>query len=255
MKRLALATALSLVGGLAQANLVQNGSFELTNATTTSAIDVGGIVLNNWSHTPAFPNITGEAIVLPSWFTNGYLTVPTVTFDGPVTQSSPDGGNFVFSDADFMNTPITQIITGLTPSATYQLSFWQALAQDKEPNVTIPGFVTGYWQATLGSTTFNSTLMKANGSIAGPGSATWSPWALETMVFTAQNATEVLSFLSVGTGDPPLALIDGVSLTEVPVPGAFWLFSSAGLALGGLYRRTRWQQLTGQNSGQNAAQS
>ena len=254
MKRIALATALSLVGGLAQANLVQNGSFELTNATTTSAIN-GGIVVNNWSHTPAFPNLTGEAIVLPSWFTNGYLTVPTVTFDGPVTQSSPDGGNFIFSDGDFMNTAITQTITGLTPNATYQLTFLQALAQDKEPNVTIPGFVTGYWQATLGSSTLNSTLMKANGSIAGPGSAVWSPWALETMVFTPQNATEVLSFLSVGTGDPPLVLIDGVSLTEVPVPGAFWLFSSAGLALGGLYRRTRWQQLTGQVSGQISGQS
>lgn len=246
MKRIALATALLLAGGLAQANLVQNGSFELTNATTTSAI-IGGIVVNNWSHTTPFSPITGEAIVLPSWFTNGFL-FPNVTFDGPVTQSSPDGGNFIFSDGDFVNSPITQTLTGLTPSATYELTFLQALAQDKEPNVTIPGFVTGYWQVSLGSGTLNSATMFANGSISGPGSAIWSPWKQETMLFTALNATEVLSFLSVGTGAPPLVLLDGVSLTEVPVPGAFWLFSSAGLALGGLYRRTRWQELTARSS-------
>ena len=228
--------AAALVSGMAQANLVQNGSFESTTATTTSQFS--SVTVSNWSNS----NI-GEAIVLPSWFTNGYLTVPTVTFDAPVPQTSPDGGNFVFSDGDFMNSPITQIITGLTPSATYQLSFLQGLAQDKEPNVTIPGYVTGYWQVTLGSSTLNSTLMKANGTVAGPGSATMSPWALETMVFTAQNATEVLSFLSVGTGAPPLVLLDGVSLAAVPVPSALPLMGSGCLLLGSLYRRTRWRQL------------
>lgn len=239
MKRFAMATVLSLVGGLAQSNVVLNGSFEQTSATTTSQFNT--VTVNNWSNS----NI-GEAIVLPSWFTNGYLTVPTVTFDAPVPQTSPDGGNFVFSDGDYMNSAITQTLTGLTPNTTYQLSFWQGLAQDKEPNVTTPGYVTGFWQVTLGSSTLNSTLMKANGSVAGPGSATMSPWALETMFFTPQNATEVLSFLSVGTGDPPLVLLDGVSVTAVPAPGAFGLLSSAGLVLGGFYRRTRWRRLTGQ---------
>jgi hypothetical protein len=240
MKRIAFATVLSLVGGLAQANVVQNGSFEQTSATTTSQFI--SVTVNNWSNS----NTAGEAIVLPSWFTNGYLTVPTVTFDGPVPQTSPDGGNFVFSDGDFMNSAITQTLTGLTPSTTYQLTFWQALAQDKEPNVTVPGFVTGYWRVSLGASSLNSTLMKANGSIAGPGSANISPWAQETMLFTAQNATEVLSFLSVGTGDPPLVLLDGVSVTAVPAPGAFGLLSSACVVLGGVYRRTRWRRLTGQ---------
>jgi hypothetical protein len=122
----------------------------------------------------------------------------------------------------------------------------QALAQDKEPNVTVPGFVTSYWHVSLGASSLNSTLMKANGTIAGPGSANISPWALETMTFTPQNATEVLSFLAVGTGVPPLTLLDGVSLTAVPVPGAFGLLSSAMLVLGGVYRRTRWRRLTGQ---------
>lgn len=226
--------------GAQAANLVQNGDFELTTATTTS--NFNSVVVNNWSNS----NI-GEAIVLPSWFTNGYLTVPTVTFDGPVPQTSPAGGNFVFSDGNFMNSPITQTLTGLTPLATYQVTFWQALAQDQEIGITIPGNVTGFWQVSLGASTLVSPMMYANGSIAGPGSAVISPWKQQTMLFTAQNATEVLSFLSVGTGDPPLVLLDGVTMEEavVPVPGALPLLGSACLVLGGAYRRTRWRKLTG----------
>jgi hypothetical protein len=224
---------------LAQANLVLNGSFEQTSATTTSQFL--SVTVNNWANS----NTAGEAIVLPSWFTNGCLfsapcNANSVTFAAPVTQTSPDGGNFVFSDGNFMNSAIKQTLTGLTPSTTYQLSFWQALSQDKELNITIPGPVTGYWQVTLGSSTLNSQLMQADGS-----TQTWSPWKQETMFFTAQNATEVLSFLSVGTGDPPLVLLDGVSMVAVPAPGAFALMSSAVALLGGIYRRTRWRQLTG----------
>lgn len=237
MKRIAIATTLLLATGLAQAIPVLNGSFELTTATITS--NFPSVTVNNWSN----GGTNGDAIVLPSWFSTNTL-FPGVGFDGPVTQSSPDGGNFVFSDGNFHNSPITQTLNGLTPNAIYRLTFWQALAQDLEPNITVPGIVTGNWQVTLG-VTLNSTLMRANGTNAGPGSATWSPWALQTMLFTPSNASQILSFLSFGTGDPPLVLLDGVSLTQVPEPSAFWLLSSAGLALGGLYRRTRWQQLTG----------
>jgi len=240
-----MTTALLVLGcGVAEANLVQNGSFELTTATTTSQFIASGVVVNNWTNGGS----AGEAIVLPSWFTNGYLTVPTVTFDGPVTQSSPDGGNFVFSDGDFMNTPITQTVTGLIPTQAYQVTFWQALAQDKEPNVTTPGNVSGYWRVSLGSSILNSPMMFANGSISGPGSAVWSPWKQQTMVFTAQNASEVLSFFSVGTGDPPLVLLDGITLNladsgTVPTPGSLGLLASACVGLGAFYRRTRWRQL------------
>jgi hypothetical protein len=231
----AAALALGLLAPLAQANLVQNGSFELTTATTTSAFN--SVTVNNWSNS----NI-GEAIVLPSWFTNGYL-FPGVTFDAPVPQTSPDGGNFVFSDGNYMNSPLVQTISGLVPNGVYQLSFYQGLAQDKEIYTT-PGVVTGYWQVSLGSSTLNSAFMKANGTNAGPGSATMSPWNLQTLVFTAQNATELLSFVSVGTGDPPLVLLDGVSLVAVPEPGTLALLTLGGVLVAGAYRRTRWERLT-----------
>ncbi len=58
-------------------------------------------------------------------------------------------------------------------------------------------------------------------------------WFNVRRVFTATAATQTLSFLSVGApnGLPPVALLDGVSLTAVPVPASALLF---GVALAGL---------------------
>jgi hypothetical protein len=221
----------------AQANLVQNGSFENVTATTTSRFSTGGVA--NWSNSP--PSLEGEAIVLPSWYTNGYLfPAGPVGVAGPLPQYSPDGGNWVFSDGDFMNSPITQTITGLVPGNFYTLSFYQGLVQDTEPNVTVPGPVTGYWHVSLGSSVFDSAPMAADGSIP-----TISNWALETTTLKALNATEVLSFFSVGGGVPPLVLLDGVSLTEVPEPASAALLVVGFVGLGAYYRRTRWQRITG----------
>ncbi len=235
-----------------QANLVTNGSFEITTATVTStwpASAFGGcpnspVSVSGW----ATSNV-GQAIVLPNWqpgapgtgvlFPTGLCNPgPPVGVAGPLPTSSPDGGNFVMSDGDFANAPITQTITGLTPGARYTLSFLQALVQDTQPPFTTPGPVTGYWQVSFGATTLNSTFMTADGS-----TLTLSPWKSETMLLTANNATEVLSFFSVGTGDPPLVLLDGVVLEAVPEPATAWTLLLGGLAGGLLYRRTRWQRV------------
>ncbi len=228
--RLAALMATGLLAVSANANIVLNGSFENTNVLTTSSF-LGNVI--DWSNS----NI-GEAIVFPSWYSSGIIFPPNVGVAGPLPQFSPDGGNFVFSDGNFMNSAITQTLTGLTPGASYELSFYQALVQDVELFVTIPGPVTGFWQVSLGSNVLNSALMKGDGS-----TLTISPWAQQTMVFTAQNATEVLSFLSVGTGDPPLVLLDGVDMRELPEPGTLGLLALSALAFGAVYRRTRWQRI------------
>lgn len=219
------ALALPLLSNSAHANLVTNGSFELTTATTT--ISFISTSVSSWSNSDI-----GELLVMPSWYTNGYL-VPGVGVAGALPQTSPDGGNFVFSDGDYHNSPITQTINGLTPGNFYKLSFYQALIQDTEQYVTIPGPVSGRWQVSLGSNTQLSAFMTGDGS-----TLTFSPWALQTMTFKAQSATETLSFLSVGAGDPPLVGLDGINLMPVPEPDEILLMS-----LGGLFLATRFFRL------------
>lgn len=217
------------------ASLVINGSFEGYTGPAPAAGDnavqmvAGGVTA--WTNS----NI-GESLVFPSWYTNGvvYACCGGVGLAGWPTfpQSSPDGGNFVLSDGNYMNSPITQTITGLTPGDSYLVSFYQALVQDIQPFpastyfITTPGPVTGQWQVSLGANTQFSSAMTANGA-----TPTFSPWSQQSMFFTAQNATEILSFLSIGTGDPPLVGLDGIVLEaapiEVPEPAFLWLIGGA----------------------------
>lgn len=230
--RAALVAAGLVMAPLAQANLVLNGSFENTTASITSGFYNQ---VANWNN--GGPNFNGDSIVLPSWYTLGLY--PGVGVAGALPQYSPDGGNWVFSDGNYHNSAITQTLTGLTPGAIYKISFWEGLIQDTEPGITIPGPVSGYWQVSLGSNSANGASMTGNGA-----TLTFTNWQLETLYLQANSSTEVLSFLSFGTGDPPLVLLDGISVTELPEPASLGLVLAAGLAGGAVYRRQRWQALT-----------
>jgi hypothetical protein len=222
-----IATGLAMAP-LAQANLVLNGSFENTTATVTSGF-YGQVA--NWNNSLG---AIGDSIVLPSWFTLGLY--PGVGVAGALPQYSPDGGNWVFSDGNYFNSAITQTLTGLTPGAIYAISFWEGLIQDTEPFITIPGPVSGYWQVSLGSNSANGAFMTGDGS-----TLSFTNWQQETLYLQANSSTEVLSFLAFGTGDPPLVLLDGISVTELPEPASLGLVLAAGLAGGAVYRRRRWQ--------------
>jgi uncharacterized protein (TIGR03382 family) len=221
MKRHSLMAACFALAAISplRANLIQNGSFEISTATTTTQFQSAGVA--DWTNS----NI-GEALVFPSWFTNGYL-FPNVSFAGAFPPTSPDGGNFVFSDADYFNSPIQQTVNGLIVGHSYTLTFYDALDQDTEPNVTIPGPTSAYWQVTFGALSQNTSTMYSDGSLG-----TFANWSLQSMTFKATSVSQVLSFLSVGVGDPPLAMLDGVSLEDAtaPEPAAIAL-AAGGLAL------------------------
>ena len=55
------------------------------------------------------------------------------------------------------------------------------------------------------------------------------PWMSQSVTFTASAASEVLSFLALGTpsGVPPFVLLDGVDVQAVPEPST-WVLLGAG---------------------------
>jgi len=220
---IALACSTFLVAVPAHANLVANGSFESVTATVTSIFSLAGVSAWTNSGNASLSLPEGEALVTPAY--TGTL-FPNVGLAGPFPPNSPDGGNFVLSDGDFFNSPIKQTVGGLVANQRYKLSFYQALAQDTEPGVTLPGPVTGRWQVSFGPDVQLSSFMAANGA-----TPTISPWKQETMVFTAHGASQVLQFLSVGTGDPPMVALDGIRVTAVPEPGSWLLMGLGGAAL------------------------
>ena len=145
-------------------------------------------------------------------------------------QASPVGGNFVAADGAFEIAPLQQTVNGLVAGQKYNLTFYWAGAQQSG----FDGATTEQWKVSLGNET-QSTAIKNNVNHGFTG------WQKETFTFTASGASEVLSFLAVGTptGVPPFSLLDGVSMTAaVPEPQT-WGMLGLGLGLVGFAARRR----------------
>ena len=204
----------------ARASLVQNGSFETTSLSSPGGYfcQAGASCVSNvfdWTSTCNAGGCGNGSTVLSLLFpnTNG-SAFNCCGLDGTVANS-PDGGNFVGADGDPQySAPFSQTINGLILGHTYQLSFFQAAAQQGGTS----GATTERWQVTLGSDTQLSSLM------TNP-SGGFQPWTQQKMTFTAKSVNEVLMFLAIGTpaGLPPVSLLDGVALTESPEPSVMFL--------------------------------
>jgi hypothetical protein len=223
-------------------NLVTNGSFESSTGggqlgynTTATGWSTSGY---NFLFTSGSADTTGE--------TGSYGTLklwgPNDGSANGLPVSSPDGGNFIGADGAYEVGAITQTISGLTALHTYAVSFYWAAAQQSGygcvSNPSNPGgCTTDQWQVSLGGQTLSTPV--ANTGVAQGG---FSGWMYQTLVFTATSSSEVLSFLAVGTpsGQPPFALLDGVSLTATPEPGSLMLMAGAILlGLGSFARMKR----------------
>lgn len=222
MRRAALASILPLLALLpvpaAATPVLVNGSFEQTSLFTK------GRFLN------AITGWTGGArltfLDTPGTASSGELPV----YAG-LPATSPDGGNFIEQDGDpAFNQAFSQSVTGLTVGTTYYLSFYQAAGQQQ--NYTGP--TTERWQVTFG----NQTQLSPQYSLPQGGTGSWQS---VTLRFLAAATTQTLSFLALGTpnGAPPVAFLDGVSLTDVPEPLSVGVLGAGLLALAAARHRMR----------------
>jgi hypothetical protein len=244
--RLASATlamsAVVLGGGAAAAspNLVKNGGFELTTNGPNYFTGYGYSELEDWTYGAApYPN---AAVYTTSVADTTGACRPGGCFPlfGPGNGyangfvGSPDGGNFLASDGEAeYDGAFSQTISGLTPGVNYKLTFDWAGAQYLDgDSVGDVGSLTSDWQVSLGTQTFTTPVVSY--PVHG-----FTGWMSQSFIYTASSTSEVLSFFAQGTpnGEPPTALLDGVSLVPEPRAWALMLIGLAGL--GAVARRRR----------------
>ena len=242
---LALASIVAL-GSVVRADYVTNGSFESYTGGHNGAPSA---VWNGTGDPTDYTNLTGWSLD-PTGYTflfapgtadttgsytpefHGALSVwgPGTGVANGLTATSPDGGNFIISDPVFQTAPFHQSLSGLTAGKQYVVSFWYAGGQEA---IQI-GDTTEGWQVSLGGQTLSTPIL----SNVYQG---FTGWQHETMFFTADSASPVLTFLALGTpsGLPPMAFLDGVSVTDVPLPSPMLLGLMGLIALVGARRLSK----------------
>ncbi len=245
---LSLSAIAALNAGVAHAstNLVTNGDFSQTtngnnNQVGYKAGNAKETMLTGWTSYDG--NNGGYNFVLND---SQVTTNASALWLKSSFTALSNGGNFFASDSNYHPGVLSQTIGGLTAGDKYTLSFNYALGQQVGFNgvnsdnywrvlfgqsATEKDFAAG---ATLTNTSAKNTtaLSIANGGFSG--------WQTANMTFTAQSASQVLSFLAQGSpGAPPFLLLDNVSLTAaVPEPST-WAMMLGGVGLMGFVARRR----------------
>ncbi len=230
------------------ANLVTNGGFEMVAPDSpVQGFQLGqnwnfNGNLTGWNSAPGSSTNSNNAFNVLFNSATATTISPNTQYTASETQTlsilnygdaSPDGGNFVGLDGDiFANGALSQTINGLTVGNEYQLSFFWAATQFQNR----VGATTERLDVSFGSSSF-STPTKAIETHGFDG------WTSVTQRFTATSTSQLLSFLSVGspTGLPPVALLDGVSVSAVPEPSS-WAMLVLGFGLVGAVARRRGRE-------------
>jgi len=218
-----------LICGMARANLVTNGSFELTtNGNGQLGYNTNALDWTVTGYTFIFAPGTADTTGAPGSIGTDYLWGPGNGSPNGLT-TSPDGGNFVAADGGYDPGPISQTLNGLTIGNPYTVGFWWAGAQSRPGT----GPTTEQWQVSFGSQTQDTPIV----SNASEG---FTGWTYESMNFTASATSDVLSFLAAGTptGEPPFSLLDGVTV-NVPEPSCTLLLAGVGVVGAGLSKLRR----------------
>ncbi len=221
----------------ASGNLVSNGGFE---SLTNGYGQLGSVTTaTSWFCAPPdgsynFVLNTSNAITGVNTQFNTPLALWGIGNGGTTAiTASPDGGNFAALDGAFHSGSLSQTINGLNVGSTYTLTFFWGATQQ----MGFDGDTTDFLTASLGSESHNTRTI----NLASHG---FDAWHAVSMQFTATSVSEALAFLATSTpsGVPPLALLDGVSLTEnisTPEPATLSLVAIGILSAVALHRRSR----------------
>ena len=247
LSTIAAVAALAAIGTSANAvELVTNGNFEAT--TYTQNTQFGGISGNTYVASQGVTGWTGAGgNALQFYYFGGTQTTvnPIERFGdandvlNATTTNSIAGGNFVGLDGDQgdaglgipnVQGSISQLINGLVVGEHYTLTFNWAAAQMANRF----GATSEQLHITFGGETRDTAILAIpEGGFSG--------WQNGSFNFTATSNSQLLTFLSVGTpsGLPPIALLDGVSLTMVPEPSTWAMMLLGFGGIGAMIRRRR----------------
>jgi hypothetical protein len=181
--------------------VILNPSFELPGFTSSNAF----IILSNGSSFIADWSVGGQGVDyfkktnITSFASDGQYSVNYVRGPG-------EGG------------VISTVVTGLEVGEGYELSF-DVIQSALDQGTALTATVNSISQSFINS---NSNV-----------------WEENSLFFIADASSANISFSGAENGaiDSPLAHIDNVSISAVPVPGAILLFSSGFLGLLGFIRR------------------
>jgi hypothetical protein len=215
-------------------SLVTNGSFESNGGNGQLGFNT---VATDWSVPPiprsyTFVFTPGTADTSGATGEYGFFALwgPGNGAPNGLPATSPDGGDYIAQDADFQQGAISQTIHGLTPGAQYTVGFWWGAAQQE----SFDGATHSEWQVSLGSQ------MQSTGPVTIPNHG-FSGWMHQTLTFTANNTSELLSFFAAGAPPvPPFALLDGVTLNggvATPEPDTLVLMGTGLAGFIGFARR------------------
>ncbi|XAL98955.1 DUF642 domain-containing protein [Phycisphaeraceae bacterium D3-23] len=207
-----LATALccGTTAGLAGADLVTNGGFELSDIATDTSTDAD-TALSGWTVTRALDGTGGASNVF--LHDGGFFGVSLTGAVAPGTNEAREGSQYVAFNAN-------------QGSGSGVLS--QDLATAVGLEYTVEFSIAGAFSAGQQSVTVD-----AGGINSLTQSATDGEWTTHTFNFVATGTTTTLSIsdnLGAGSSIDNDLLIDAVSVNQVPEPGSLAL-----LGLGGLF--------------------
>ena len=215
-------------------NLVTNGSFE----------DINGATSNFFVNYPTanLPGGSGagygnDFIVLAGSNGTGNCGESNPIYDLWVSPgNSPDGGNYFLMDGDpVVHSEMYQTLSGLTAGDDYQVTFYQASGQ----LYTLDSVSYEDWSVYFGDQTQTSNVMTtpAEGGTA---------WESQTLNFVADSTSAVLGFIANGTptNEPPIAFLDGISVTDqgptaTPEPSTVAMMFTGLLCIPAAFRRIR----------------